>query len=506
MIQARAPAQAPSPPPLQQPWLRILFRHPGYDDSNNVLFKLHAPDANNDGHPGLYAQLALDACVIVTGNSDSRGWLSLSRDGSNMISPTSTLRGRSYYFHLADSDVQRHEHPYPIVPNFSHWSYPHERLPAHWRQMAPPPATVSSTMTLAPSNLTTALLLRDGSCRLSGCREQVQVAHVVPQSERDWWLTNDMSRYNTGSAASLDDAANALLLRADLHIAFDKPCIAFYPKPAADADAAADTEMRLVAHVLEPSLELEHLYHNRELHSTVVGVDMLYARFAWSIFTLLDAFLECKIDRRLVLRTPSDPKLTDSCGFVTARNCELFSTTATRKRSQSPKKRKPDRDTVADELDKFTETPSETRQPILSETHQPVASAVRQPISTEIHQSVPTETRRKRKSIPQAEGPNHTPAKRICQKPSVSTSTSGHSPTCPPTGSTLSPLDSPSSLPPPSPTFAQAWLEAERQRSDPDGTWNKEHDWAQQVWNGKTLSSDEVERWLVACGVEIRGA
>lgn len=35
--------------------------------------------------------------------------------------------------------------------------------------------------------------------------------------------------------------------------------------------------------------ELEHCYHNHELHPTAVGVDMLYARFAWSIFTLLDA-------------------------------------------------------------------------------------------------------------------------------------------------------------------------------------------------------------------------
>jgi hypothetical protein len=43
-----------------------------------------------------------------------------------------------------------------------------------------------------------------------------------------------MSRYNTGSAATLDDTANALLLRADLHIAFDKPRIYLVLKPATD--------------------------------------------------------------------------------------------------------------------------------------------------------------------------------------------------------------------------------------------------------------------------------
>jgi hypothetical protein len=29
--------------------------------------------------------------------------------------------------------------------------------------------------------------------------------------------------------------------------------------------------------------------------------------------------------------------------------------------------------------------------------------------------------------------------------------------------------------------LAQTWLEIERQRSDPDGKWNKEHDWAQSA-------------------------
>jgi hypothetical protein len=103
--------------------------------------------------------------------------------------------------------------------------------------------------------------------------------------------------------------------------------------------------MRLDAHLLEYSPEFEDLYHNRELHPTTVGVDMLYARFAWFVFTLLDAFFECRLDWRLALRA-SDALLADARGSVTAANCELFSSTAARRRSQSPKKRKPDHDTV----------------------------------------------------------------------------------------------------------------------------------------------------------------
>jgi hypothetical protein len=114
-----------------------------------------------------------------------------------------------------------------------------------------------------------------------------------------------MSRYNTGSTATLDDTADALLLRADLHIAFDKPRIALVPK------LDTDGSMRLVAHLLEYSPELEYLYYNCKLHTSAVGVDMLYARFVWSVFTLLDAFLECKIDRRLALRA-TDAHLFDA--------------------------------------------------------------------------------------------------------------------------------------------------------------------------------------------------
>jgi hypothetical protein len=94
--------------------------------------------------------------------------------------------------------------------------------------------------------------------------------------------------------------------------------------------------MRLVAHLLEYSSELEHLYHNRELHPTAVGVDMLYARFAWSVCTLLDPCLECKIERRLTLRA-SDAHLAVARRLVTAANYELFSRVAARRRSQSPK-------------------------------------------------------------------------------------------------------------------------------------------------------------------------
>jgi hypothetical protein len=83
--------------------------------------------------------------MIVGNCAGSRGWLSLSCDGSASIDPTSTLRERSYYFHLDAADKS-----YPIVPNFRQWTYPHDRLPPHWQQLAPDTNPASSSVTLAP--------------------------------------------------------------------------------------------------------------------------------------------------------------------------------------------------------------------------------------------------------------------------------------------------------------------------------------------------------------------
>jgi hypothetical protein len=103
--------------------------------------------------------------------------------------------------------------------------------------------------------------------------------------------------------------------------------------------------MRLVLHLLEPSAEFEHLYHNCDLHQSDVGVKILFARFAWTLFPLLEAFLSCKEDRRLTVRTTSHDQILDR-GYFTAAACERFSMSSTRKRSVSPKKRKPDEDAI----------------------------------------------------------------------------------------------------------------------------------------------------------------
>jgi hypothetical protein len=493
MIHVHAPI---SPPVILQPPRRwqIFFRHPGYDDNNNVLFKLHTPDTvadtSNDHNSdatrssGLYAQFALDACAVIAGNRTD-GWLSPLRDTvaarNARVDAASTLRERNYYFHLD------HEHgsdsgnddPYAIVPTFREWRFPHDRIPTHWQQIALNGASLDCIY--SPSNLTAALQVRDGSCRMSGCREELQVVHVVPQAELDWWKGNDMSRYNLGPADTLDDTANALLLRADLHIAFDKSRFTFVPKPACDGNG-----VRLVVHLLEPSAEFEHLYHNRELHASAVGIEMLYARFAWSLFPLLGAFLSCRINQRLTFRTPVD-NLADSHGFFAAAFCEQFSVTATRRRSQSPKKRKPEIDTVVNATDTDTAQADKHAQVEDKRKESVFASSGRKrAFSTEYANA---------ESGPSADTLSraHKRGRRRASSSSASSRSSLSGTFCSP------PPTSPKTLP-----LARAWLEAERQRSCISDTWIEESNWAQQVWAGKTLASDEITRWFEACGYEVR--
>lgn len=94
-----------------------------------------------------------------------------------------------------------------------------------------------------------------------------------------------MLKYNISSANTLDDLSNALLLRTNLHIAFDKPKFVFVPKSSSDPK-----KPRLVTHLVEALAELEHLYHNRALHSLTSSIEIVFARFAWTIFSLLDPF------------------------------------------------------------------------------------------------------------------------------------------------------------------------------------------------------------------------
>jgi hypothetical protein len=59
-------------------------------------------------------------------------------------------------------------------------------------------------------------------------------AHLCPRSELEWFTKQEMNRYNTNQSLSganlVDDMANALALRSDIHTTFDAGTFVFTRK------------------------------------------------------------------------------------------------------------------------------------------------------------------------------------------------------------------------------------------------------------------------------------
>jgi len=153
-----------------------------------------------------------------------------------------------------DNSASQPLEPFPVVPRFQDWYFPHGKLPPSWER--------SDISNLLPdvstqrSQSSAALAARDYSCRSSGCEERTTVAHICPRAENDWFHKNSMQRYvsntrRTGSGA-IDDSSNVLLLRQDLHTAFDAHRLTFIPKTTVSG------ETLVLAHIWTSSRESHH--------------------------------------------------------------------------------------------------------------------------------------------------------------------------------------------------------------------------------------------------------
>ena len=135
-----------------------------------------------------------------------------------------------------------------------------------------------------------------------------------------------MDRYirgmgKTGDLA-VDDVNNRVLLRADLHKTFDDNKFVFVPKNG-----------EFVVHMLEPSSELTAIYHKTRLHSlNFVPREYLFARFAWSLFPFIEGFLQASKDRLLLSVNSTQPHL------ATAEQCMAMGSKQ-ESRARSPKKK-----------------------------------------------------------------------------------------------------------------------------------------------------------------------
>ncbi len=129
---------------------------------------------------------------------------------------------------------------YPVVPSFQDWEFPHGRIPDSW------PRVPASTQ-----------LPR---CGISNFSFAIEQAHLVPQEEALWYYRNDMGRYGRELLRNIDDPANILPLKVDLHRCFDKRWFAIIPK---SMETPAPYSSQYVTHILlKEAAELWPTYHN----------------------------------------------------------------------------------------------------------------------------------------------------------------------------------------------------------------------------------------------------
>ncbi|KAI7778077.1 hypothetical protein LA080_002653 [Diaporthe eres] len=261
--------------------------------------------------------------------------------------------------------------PYPIVPNFENWRFPHGRLPAPWTKghdppSLEPPQDTETSISKSIARRLQALQPTGKSCAISAHRCGIERAHLVHARYKDWFLNNDMAQYgNTTATLPTDQPHNKIALRADLHAIFDSAHLTIIPKPvyirplpstststSTTTPVSQSARYALAVHILDtPDAELEliPLYHNQALCFQNMGNEFsrqyqdsreyLFARFAWSIFPLLRTFLEKK--RLVTIRVKgqqgnmsSDPA---ACEYKWESNSSLApqSRSTSRKRSAS---------------------------------------------------------------------------------------------------------------------------------------------------------------------------
>ena len=419
---------------------RIILCHPHYCAPTNVLLHLLAPDGADGGLDYGFAHIA---CGILAGNRWD-GFFTAA-DGSRLqLMSGDIMPVGMYYFNINGSST---ENPYPVVPSFKDWQFPHNAFPP-WKDCLPPPVP-DAGRTYAPSSFAFAVACKNETCRLSGFIEGCEAAHLCPESESDWFNLNNLSRYNIKPSLPpsrvLSDTANAVLLRQDIHMLFDANMFVFLPKVGTDAARNSS----IVTHLLVPSKELGILYHNAKIKPILnVHPAFLLARFAWAILRL-SSFFRAPGLRRKILTVDGVAEIqgsnnddVDSAKDDVQRSNSCCSSDGSRLQGSERGQRK------------YKKRRRHHRQ----SSEGSAAESVGYPLATG-HTAA--------ESVTEPQTP------RLARKLAEATRET----------------DRVSNM-------IQEWLKHERERSDPGNLRAKEEAWAEQVWDGKIMMmSEDVKRF-----------
>ncbi|KAI1125654.1 hypothetical protein F5Y10DRAFT_246523 [Nemania abortiva] len=394
-----------SPPACNNTPARMLIQHPGYREcrgDESLLLELPAVDyilepSSQVRTWGLHHATILIACGIIANNAFSSVYLSYDPYGKKRVRTPrhGMLKSGDYWLQLSGREPplpnipsNRESTPttrlpspsppppptspstststpeddnyykYPIVPSFRDWVFPHNNLPGEWLQ----PHNLSDQS--PRGQVANRCLLTDLQIGLEQC-------HIIPVTDQEWFRQNRMRLYCTPSApVPINDQANTLLLKADLHRAFNNRAFVIIPKPsssfsnsgpplltittttvttavpaiAAELTTAKPHPSIFAAHVLSGTPEARDfatLYHNVSIQThymTMLKPELFFARFAWALFPLLRNFLESKIHRHLVVieKNKVNFKWMNSSDYKIYQSAQDASVRGSRKRRGGP--------------------------------------------------------------------------------------------------------------------------------------------------------------------------
>ncbi|KAI0423398.1 hypothetical protein F5Y09DRAFT_327483 [Xylaria sp. FL1042] len=261
----------------------VQFCHPGYASPHDVLFQLprldHALDSTSTSTAlkGVHHRTALTACQIIANNAYN-GYLTTDRQGRERVDvhPDHVLTESQYWF-FTSPDQQG---PYPVVPSFRDWAFPHRSPLVTWPRPQP--------------NATTDVDAIDHRCIVTQTAWLVNAAHLVPAADEEWFKINAMFQY--GNHHDVNQHANKITLRHDIHYAFDSHLFAIVPK-----------HDHYVVHQLHATtastMEFASTYHNHMVQQPRdVAPEFLLARFARAVLMLAKPFIAQSPVRRHVAR------------------------------------------------------------------------------------------------------------------------------------------------------------------------------------------------------------
>jgi hypothetical protein len=286
---------------------------------------------------GVHAGLAFTAMCVIQGNVQD-GFFSPFRDYEkakthdttrldfNLQNIDTVIVNRQLYWHpsrrhgptlIADPECKSGLDAYPVVACFKDWIYPHENkdqdveLPITFQNLRRPTPGNSHSSSNEQINIHD----RDcGICRLTRTTLATQCCHVIPKDMYQWYVDNGMRRYGRSSSPDpsrdnreppigrgVNDVNNLMLLTATMHRAFEVPNFLFNPvlNPSTG-------ERDFIAYLLEPIPEFEIEWHGRLTDGINNPPQFMYARFAWAIFQLIQAFTCCSVHHALLITHRSE--------------------------------------------------------------------------------------------------------------------------------------------------------------------------------------------------------